>query len=387
MKPNKIAMLSRPSPKLKISAFSKGYGVDLTHAQGIQKLKIRATSAFGPVSGEPYMTSFFGEPMADGRYEFPLHCHGANILSGEEFAAAVLQAAKNNASVQASLEGSVLTFSSTATVPLLPTGRVRGQYAEVFTIMFSLSAPENSGSSLNSGLSFTYSYGSQNITYSEAYAGETVECLVHSNSTRQLVGLSLVSTGGLPRRIDLTTFGIFRGTVSKDAFSPYWGDTTSFSLAAPLRTSKSIYDYAYPLQGYAERWVRASLFQPEQISPLDLNSGYPIYSFPIPERLWSTEIQLSRFYHTTNQNSLTSYSLYYMRSPDKTAFWISGASSHNTAEKFLAYFHSLHVELIEPLSEPVIERFPPITLPTRKGRNYIDLQTTLPPGSIEFTYL
>ena len=387
MKLNKMAALSRPSPKLKTSTFSRGYGIDLTHAQGVQKLKIRATSAFGPVSGEPYMTSFFGEATEDGRYTFPIHCHGENILGGEEFAAAVLKAAENNTSVQASLEGSVLTFSSTATVPLLAVGRVRGQHAEVFTAMFSLSAPENSGSSLNSGLSFTYSYGSQSITYSEAYAGETVEFLVHSNSTRQLVGLSLVSTGGLPRRIDLTTFGIFRGTVSKDVFAPYWGEMTSFALAAPLRTFKTVYDYAYPLQGYAERWVKASPFRPDQIAALDLESSYPIYSVPIPERLWNTEVNLSRFYQAAKQSSLTSYSLYYMRSPDKTAFWLTGTSSHNTAEKFLAYFHSLNVDLIEPLSEPVIERFPPITLPTRKGRNYIDLQTTLPPGSIEFTYL
>jgi hypothetical protein len=361
--------------------------VDLTHAKGIYKLAIEAAASAGPVTGEPYRTRFIGNKNADGLYECPLHCHGENILSGEAFAAAVLAAAEKNTSVTASLDGNILTYSSKTTVQLLPEGQLRGAYGEIFTIMFCLCAPENTGSSLSSGIALTYSYGSQIVSYSGTYAGETVQMIANSNSSRQLIGLSLTTTNGLPRQMDISGFGIFRGTVGAESFSPYWGESVSFLLAEPLCVYASLSDFAYPLQGYAERWVRRTSFKPENATKSDLSATYPIYRLPLPASFYGTKPQMDRFSSVSSESSLTAGALRYMPSAEGESILVSANTSANTPEKFLEYFNSFDVHLLCARSEPLIEHFAPITLPTRKGRNYVELQTEVAPFSLQFTYL
>lgn len=384
---NKMAALWAQSPTPTKKSFSKGYGVDLTHAKGICKLGVRGTSYGWIPTGEPYMTTFFGDPTEDGRYVIPLHCHGTNMISGETFAAAVLAAAESSNLVTASLEGNILTFSATGTVPLFPTGFLRGAHAEVFTIMFTLCAPENTGSTLNSGITLTYSYGSQSVSYSGSYAGETVQILTSSNASRQLTGLSVSSTGGRPRRIDISTFGIFRGTVSQEAFQPYWGETVPFYLSEPLRTYLTTKDIAYPLQGYAERMVKATPFKPDTAIPADISNAYPIYRLPMPEALHGQSVLMDRFSHTTKESTLIAEELRYMQSAEKDAILVCVPSAYKTAEKFLNFFHATNANIISERDEPLIERFSPIVLPTRRGRNHIDIQTFVAPSTIDFTYL
>ncbi len=361
--------------------------MDLTHAKGIYKLAIEAAASSGPVTGEPNKIRFIGEKNADGLYECPLHCHGENILSGEAFAAAVLAAAENNTSVTASLDGNILTYSSTATVQILPAGRLRGAYGEIFTIMFRLCAPENAGSSLSSGVALTYTYGSQIVSYSGTYAGETVQMIASSNSTRQLIGLSLTTTNGLPRQMDISGFGIFRGTVGAESFSPYWGESVSFFLIEPLRVYSTLSDFAYPLQGYAERWVRSALFKPESAVKEELSATYPVYRLPLPASFYNTNPEMDRFSLVSSESTLTAGALRYMRSAEGDSLLVSANTSDNTPEKFLEHFNSFDVNLLCARSEPLIERFAPITLSTRKGRNYVELQTEVAPFSLQFTYL
>jgi hypothetical protein len=76
-----------------------------------------------------------------------------------------------------------------------------------------------------------------------------------------------------------------------------------------------------------------------------------------------------------------------MTNADKTGFLISAPASKSTAESFLSHFHSLNPNLIDTRSEPLIERFPPISLPVRKGRNYAELTTSIAPSALTFTYL
>ncbi len=383
---NKMVALWAQSPTTAKKTLTRGYGVDLAHARGIFSLGIYGTSYGAAPSGEPYKISYIGDRTEDGRYAFPLHCHGENMISGEDFAAAVLAAAESNSQVTASLDGGVLTFSATGTVSLFPNGFLRGAYGEVFTIMFSLCAPENEGSTLNSGITLNYSYGSQSVSYSGSYAGETVQILTSSNASRQLTGLSVSSTGGLPRRIDLSTFGVFRGTVGAEAYRPYWGENVCFYLSEPLRTFDTTQDVAYPLQGYVKRTNKAILFKPESATPENIGNAYPIYRLPLPEALHGKKVYLDRFSHTQQENTLISEVFRYMENEEQNALLVSVSKSYNTAEKFLNYFHSLSVHLVFLRNEPLIERFSPITLPTRKGRNHIDVRTVVDPNKIEFTY-
>lgn len=387
MIPNKMGILWCKSPTTTTKTLSRGFGFDLSHARGLSSLTVHASSSNAAASDGIYKTSYVGDLREDGRYEFPIHCHGENLLSGEEFAAAVLAAAEKSTSVTASLEGNILTFSSKGTVSLLPTGRLRGALNEIFTIMFRISAPENSGSSVSSGIALAYSYGSQSVSYSGTYAGETVQMIANSTSSKQLVGLSLTTTSGLVRKLDISSFGVFRGTVGAESFEPYAGTTTSFTLAEPLRTLLTTRDYAYPLQGYAERYVKATLFRPEQAQKTELGSSYPVYFVPWPEELHGRNLRMDRLYLAANESTLIGAANRYMTSADKTGFLISAPATKKTEEGFLSHFHSLNASLIDTRSEPLIERFPPITLPTHKGRNYAELKTAIAPSALTFTYL
>lgn len=384
---NKMATLWAKSPTTKNKNLNKGYGVDLTHTKGLCRLGVKGAALNAADADEPYKITYFGDLTEDGRYVIPLHCHGTNMISGETFAAAVLAAAESSSLVTASLDGSILTFSATGTVPLFPEGFLRGAYFEAFTIMFTLCAPENTGSTLRSGVTLTYNSGSQSVSYNGTYAGETVQILVSSNSSRQLTGLSVSSTNGLPRRIDISTFGIFRGTVGVEAFQPYWGEIVPFYLSEPLRTFETIKDVAYPLQGYAERPIKALPFKPETAELADISNTYPIYRLPLPEALHGKSVYLDRFSQTKQEDILIAYTFQCMENAEQDAILISAPKTYNTAEKFLNYFYSLNVNLTFLRSEPLIERFSPITLPTRKGRNHIDFLTTVAPFEINFTYL
>ena len=351
-------------------------------------MDVYASSSTGPVTNEPYKVSYVGNECEDGRYEIPIHCHGENIVSGELLAAAILKAAESNSLITASLEGNILTYTSRATVSLLPDGWIRGAYGEIFTMMFRCSAPQNQGNSMNSGLAFRTNTGYQTVSYTDTYSGETVQIVANSPSTRQVIGITLSTTSGLPRNLDISTFGLFRGTKSVDDFSPYWGERVSLFLSEPLRSHMYGKDIAYLMRGYTERNLKLVPFQPQSATVEDITSSYPIYRVPLPEAFCGQEkIYLDRFYLAPNQSTLTSGSLRYMLAEDGNSILVSARTDEKTVESFLDYFNSFNVHFICPRSETLIERFEPIKIPTRKGRNYIELQTSVSPNSIHFTYL
>ena len=153
--PNKIHLLTAETPSVKKQSLKKGYGITLSHSNGLKDIAIHGNNLSAASARGPYKISSIGDLTADGRYSIPLHCHGENLLGGEEFASAVLALAKENDSVTASLDGYMLTFSSQTDATLFPAGRVRGANSEVFSVIFSINAPQSSGASLNTGIGLT----------------------------------------------------------------------------------------------------------------------------------------------------------------------------------------------------------------------------------------
>ena len=75
-----------------------------------------------------------------------------------------------------------------------------------------------------------------------------------------------------------------------------------------------------------------------------------------------------------------------MRSADGEAMLITAKSTYGTVEKFASLFNSLGVNIQIPRQAPLIEVFDKVNIPTRKGINYFDIETYVPPSTLEFTY-
>ncbi len=376
------------APTMQTMQMSSGHRVTLSRANGLISLGIRAYSSAASLSSGVRYTSYLGDAGEDGRYHFPIHFHKRNYVSGEMLAEAMLRVAAQNSAVSAEVEGGVLRFSSTKTVALFPDGFLRDGSGVIYTVMFRMRAPTYSGSSLNSGLVIKYDSGTQAITKSGTFTGgETVQFLTSSSSSKRINGMSVVSTGGAIRELDLDSFGFFFGTPTEEEFEPYAGEFYSFSLSAPLRTMSTSADIAYPLQGYVERVVMSRPFQAEEAVAVDVGSSLPTYRIALPEDLWDKTIALNCFSLTTNQSSFLSNAFWAMRTEDGRAIDFTAKSTYKTPESFLTLFQSLGAELLWLTETPVIERFEPIRPKTVKGDNYLNLQTKISPFIMYFTYV
>ena len=365
----------------------KGYGISLSHPLGLRDVAIYGATLSAASASGPYRLSALGDPWEDGSYHIPLHCHGENLMSGEEFAAAVLAVAKENTNLTASLDGYMLTYTSKATVKLFPDGRIRGAYGEIFSVHFSIRSPQTSASSLNSGIGLVYTSGAQTISFSCTSTEEAVTVIAASNATRQVNGLRITSTASTPRIIDIRSFGIYRGTVSTEAHSPYWGERKDLILRAPLHHYSPAQDIAYPMRGYVERWVESEPLTDPTITAVSLGSQYPTYRVEIPPQLKDqANVRLDYFSSTTSESSLISSAFWCMRAPEGDAFYITAKSTYDTVEKFASFFNSLGVRILTQREAPLIETFEKTTLSTKKGMNYLDLETAVAPGTLTFTY-
>ena len=374
------------TPTFYTKSLDSVYGIELLSADSLYKLGIHGVSQASTASDDAYKITHLGDLTEDGSYAFPLHCHGDNLVGGEEFAAAVLEKSQTNANLTASVENGQLTFTSRSNQPLFPTGRLRGANPETFTLMLIFSAPENTGSITSTGVAFTFSTGIQNISYTKSYSGQVVQVLSSSNASRQLLNLTIASTAGKKRIIDLSSFGVFHGTVTVNDFVPYWGEKTSFFLSEPLRSFSGAEDVAYPLQGYVSRYVRSIAYHPTSAEKFELGSSYPTYRIPLPEALREKELRLDHFARVESTNALIANALQYMRTADQKYVLVTADTSYNTVDAFLSFFNELNVNIEYKVSTPVIESFTPISLATRAGRNYIDLMTEIAPAIMDFTY-
>ena len=376
------------TPILYTKSLDRGYGIDLTTAGGLKKIGIHGVSPSAALSSGPTKLSHLGDLNAEGSYEIPVHCHGENILGGEELAEYVLKVAEGSGYINANVNANnILSFTSRSNKTLLPTGRLRGAENEIFTIMFKFSAPENAGGTLTTtGLVYLYNSGNQAITYSGSYGGDTVQVVRSSNAARQLLNLNISTTSQKLRTINLSTFGIFRGTVDVTDFAPYWGEMKSFYLSEPLRSFGDTEDVAYPMQGYAVRKIRSMAFTPTSAEVVQLGSDFPTYRIMLPEALWEKELRPDHFTPAESESALIASEFGYMRASDGKSLLFTASESYSTSASFLNFFNSLGIHLEYKAKDPVTERFTPISLATRAGRNYVDLMTATTPGTIEFTY-
>lgn len=382
-----MRILKAQTPAKKTLTLKKAYNLELSHSRGLTDLIIHGNNLSAATSLGPNKYSGLGDLTSDGRYILPLHCHGENMMSGEEFAAAVLAAAEKNENIEASLDGYMLTYSVNTTFSLFAPGRIRGASGEVFTLMFKIRSPEESGTALETGVGFTYASGSQVFTFDNTGAEESVYAIGTSNATRQVNGIQLSTTYNKPRIIDIRSFGVFRGTVSADAHSPYWGDRVDLFLGGPLINYSPAIDIAYPYRGYAERWVDRIPLASEGLIAVDVGASYPTYQIEIPEAYRErAKMRLDHFSNTTNENTFRSYTFRCMRSADGSAFLITASNSYKTLEKFSSLFDTLGVHIQIPRDTPWIETFEKIAVPTRKGKNHLDIETLVAPSTIDFTY-
>lgn len=387
MHPNKIHLIRAETPTVKTQSLKKGYGVYLSHSKGLKDMVIYGNNLSAATSLGPHKISSLGDQTETGGYVLPLHCHGENLLGGEEFAAAVLALAEKNENVTASLDGYMLTYTSLTDAALLPAGRIHGATGEIFSVILSISAPQSSGTSLSAGVGLTYTSGAQSIVFDCAVAGETVSVVGTSNASRQVTGLRITSTGASPRTIDIRSFGIYRGTVTEQAHKPYWGERVQIPLRAPLVHYSSAKDVTYPLRGYTERWVDCISVSDSPITAVELGAKYPTYRLEIPEQLRSiATMRLDHFSATTSTSTFNSYTYRYMRTPEGDAFHISASSTYNTLEKFTSFFKSLGVHIQIARKTALIEPFERVEIPTRQGLNYLDIETAVTPSTVDFTY-
>lgn len=384
--PSKIHLLRAETPTEKKATLSKGFGIYLSHDKGLRDIAIYANNLTKACELGPMKIYSLGEVTEDGQYAISLHCHGANILGGEEFAAAVLALAETNSSVTASRDGDFLTYSSKSAISLLPTGRIHGAYGEIFSIRCTVSAPQNSGTAINAGFGFTYISGVHTASFDCETAGESVTIISTSSATKQISGLRITSTGGTPRVIDLKSFGVYRGTVAPEEHEPYWGERVQIPLTGPLVYYNAGRDVIYPMRGYTERRGERISLADAPISAISLGATYPTYRVQIPERLWSESGIILDHFSRTNETTFKSTTFKYMRSPEGDAFYISASNSYKTVEKFSDLFHTLDVRIQIDHETPLIETFDKIEIPTRKGLNYVDLETLVVPSKIDFTY-
>lgn len=382
-----MLMVTAKAKTLRTTSLNQGYGIDLSSENGLKNICIHGNYEVSYPTDAPMKMSFMGDLKDDGSYEIPVHCHGENILGGEELAEYVLQAAEASDYINANVNvNNILSFTSKTNKTLLPTGRLRGAENEIFTIMFKFSAPENTGGTLTTtGLVYLYNSGNQAITYSGSYDGSTVQVVRASNATRQLLNMNISTTSQKLRTIDLSTFGIFRGTVGVTDFATYWGEKKSFYLSSPLRKFGSYEDVAYPTQGYAVRNVKSLALSLRSAEAVNVGSEFPTYKVALPADIDGKDCMLDQFTKCIDQSEIAvGPFMYYTLN---NSLYVSVPEEYNTPKLFLEYFNSLGVNILYNASEQIIERFTPITISTRKGRNYVDIMTETIPGTIDFTYV
>lgn len=389
MKRFKLRTMQSKTPILYTKSLDRGYGIDLATEGGLKKIGIHGVSPSSALSSGPTKLSHLGDLKEDGRYEIPVHCHGENMLSGEELAEYMVEIGNASGYVYANVTSdNVLMFKSRSNKTILPTGRLRGAEKEIFTAMFKFASPETSENLTSTGLAFLYLTSLQSITYGGgSNTSDMVQVRSQSNALRQVVNLNLATTQDKLRKIDLSTFGIFRGTKSVDEFEPYWGEKTSFYLSEPLRSFGDTEDVAYPMQGYAERKIRSLAFSPTSAEAIELGSDYPTYRIFLPEALWEKELRPDHFTPAESESALIASAFGYMRASDGRSLLFTASESYATPASFLEFFNSLGVHIEYKAIDSVIERFPPIAIHTRAGRNYVDLMTEATPGIIVFTYV
>ena len=365
----------------------KDHSVYLSHTSGVRDIAIYGSSLSAITSLGPYQIHGIGDVGEDGRAVIPLHCHGENLLGGEELAEAMLALAAKSTSFTASLDGYLLTFSAKTTETLFPSQRIRCTSGDLMTFMFKVSSPEATGTALNCGLGFVYPSGGQSVSFNGFVQGETVQVIGTNSSTKAITGLRVNSTGGMPRVMDIRSFGIYRGAVTADAHEPYWGERVYISLRAPLASFSGVKDIVYPLRGYAERNIDCTPVSGLPLETVELGATYPSFRIEIPEHLRAeASIRLSHFSSTTKESTLLSNTYRCMRSADGNYFYITGASSYDTTEKMAALLAQLGTEIQSVRQTPLYETVETVTLPTKRGRNYFDLQTLCPASTIDFTY-
>ncbi|MBP3605669.1 MAG: hypothetical protein J6J66_03635 [Clostridia bacterium] len=387
MHPNKLHLLRAETPTEKTASMKKDHNVYLSHASGVRDIAIYGNSLSAITSLGPYRIGGLGDVGEDGRAVIPIHCHGENLLGGEELAEAMLALAAKNASVTASLDGHLLTYSSKTTAPLITTPRLRCSIGYLMTFMFKVSSPEATGTALNCGLGFIYPSGGQTVSFDGSVQGATVQVVGTNSSTKSITGLRVNNTGGLPRVMDIRSFGIYRGAVTADVHEPYWGARFYISLRAPLASFSSAKDIVYPLRGYAERNIDCTPVSSLPLETVELGATYPSFRIEIPEHLRAdSTIRLSHFTATTNQSTFLSNTYRSMRSEDGTYFYITGSSSYATLEKMAGLLATLGAEIQSVRQTPLYETVETVTLPTKRGRNYFDAETVCPASTIDFTY-
>lgn len=387
MIPNRLRALHGEGLTPIQSQLSQRYTFRLSRPNGLLRLGIRGY-AYTETKNDIRQMNFVGNRQEDGRFEFPISFHGKCFVDGDMLAQAMLKAAEKNSTLQASVNGRTLSFSSKSTISLLPDGLLRDAYGVVYTVMFRMRAPGFSGSKLNSGLSFKYSSTTQIISQNGQFTGtETVQFYNTSLQSQRLCGLSVSSTNGLTRELDLDSFGVFMGTPALEELEPYHGQKMTFFLSAPLRLKDSEADIAYPLQGYVDRKILARPFHPQSATVVDVGSQYPTYRVELPEDLQSKDLFITRFSFFLNEQSFIQYSMNVMRSPDGKAFLFTTPTNVETVAEFLAIFDGIDAELLWIADTPVREYFTPICPSLAPGQIYITLETVVSPFTMYFTYL
>ena len=388
MLPNKLKRLqSGVAPTHKTKEFSSGYGFYLNHARGLTDFYISASLRNQAVSGKPSLLSFIGTPTADGRYEYSFHCHGESLIGGRELAEAMLRTAAENNSLEASLHGDYLHFRSNTNTPLLPAGRVRGSYGERFTAMLKVSAPEESGKAINSGIGLTVSSGGAfAIADTAVYEGGEVQMIGTSSASRQIVNISVITTMGKLRVIDLNSFGVFRGAVGAEDFAPYWGSKASVILSEPLCVCDTTRDYLYPMRGYAERFTEAYPLTLEGLCEASFGASVPSFHAPIPEVLIGKTYNVDCLAMPSSESTFLSTPFCVRTSADGEYLELTSSANYDTPEKYLALMQEYAAKAIVIREKPRYEFFDPIAIETRKGQNYLDTETSIVPHRLGITY-
>lgn len=388
MLPNKLKRLqSGAAPTRNTKVFTSGYGFYLNHARGLTDFYISAAQSNQAVIDKPSLLSFIGTPTEDGRYEYSFHCHGESLIGGRELAEAMLGMAAKNASVEATLQGDYLHFRAKTTAPLLAAGRVRGSYGERFTAMLKVSAPEESGKAIASGIALTNSSGGAfSITDTAVYEGGEVQMIGTSSATRQIVNISVASTQGMLRVMDLSSFGVFRGAVSAEDFTPYWGTETSVILSEPLRVCNSLRDHLYPMRGYAERFTDAYPLLLDGLCEASFGASVPSFHAPIPEVLIGKTYSVDCLATKNSESAFLSTPFCVRTSADGAYLEMTGSEKYDTHEKFLALMREYNATAIVTRQTPRYEFFDPIAVETRKGQNHLDTKTEIAPYRLGITY-
>ena len=260
-------------------------------------------------------------------------------------------------------------------------------FEEEYYIKFSMRVQGFSGSYLETGLAICYDSNTRSsVTKSGTFReGETYEVSSSVGFLKTIVGLAVLPTAGRTHEIDLNRFGIFRS--SNANYSLYRGNRYSFSLKAPLFSFNFMHDEAYPMQGYARRFVGNRDFSANSVTLTDHGVKHPIYLVELPTDLQGKKTELNRFSTATSLTVLKNGTGYTFPSEDGKGHYFSVKADTDTPEKFCTLWNSLGVQLFYQLEEEQIERFDPITIHSWAGWNYLRITTDVNASSMKFIYI